>query len=123
MRLMWWMQEKNLREFIFHNVFSLEFVASQHHWFLARELLAEFFQFVLEFIFATDGETVWSFVCLGQFQNAIAPVVGALWILRIVDSEVGDDVWCFEIWSSITCTMTDESMPVWEIETNDYCKC
>lgn len=73
---------------------------------------------MLEVIFAADGETVWTSVGFGDLQDTVAPVVGALWILCVIDGVVRNDEWWFEVWSRIAGAMTDKSVPAGNIESN-----
>ncbi len=65
---------------------------------------------MLEVIFGTDSESIISAVFFGNFENAISPVVRALWIFGIINGVVSDYVGIFEILSQIACTMTNETM-------------
>lgn len=65
---------------------------------------------MLELIFAADGETVRSGVTLGHLQDAVAPVVGSLRVLGVVDGVVGDDEWRLEALSGVACAVSNEAM-------------
>lgn len=102
--------KKYLREFGGHDELLVVLITGQNDGLVSGIVVSVFVQFVLEIVLGTDSKSIVSAVFFGNFENAVSPVVGALWIFGIVDRVVSNDEWIFEILSQITGTVTNKTM-------------
>lgn len=67
---------------------------------------------MLEFILGADSEVNLSGPFLGDLQNAVAPVVGSLGVLHVVDSIISNNERVLEISRRVSGAQTDQSLAI-----------
>lgn len=103
----------NIRESIFQNVFGSRCIAESHTRFIVANVLETVFvKFLLEIILIADGEGEFILERLCYFQNAVAPVVGSLGVLNVVNAKISDSQRLLELGSIVNGAMANKTMAV-----------